>query len=54
VAGAEDFAAAQAQLRDLGIRWYIVAAEEGPSWDPLRRHSVFTAGRFAVYSSRQP
>jgi hypothetical protein len=52
VARAESMAAALGQLRDLGIRWYVVVGEQGPRWDPARQHPAFTAGRFAVYSSR--
>jgi hypothetical protein len=54
VAGAQDVAEALDQLRRLGIRWYVVIADEGPGWDPQRRHAAFVAGRVAVYSSRQP
>jgi hypothetical protein len=54
IAGAGSVAQALGQLRDLGIRWYVVVGDEGPRWDPERRHAAFVAGRFAVYSSRQP
>jgi hypothetical protein len=54
IAAAGDVAEALGQLRGLGIRWYVVVADQGPRWDPQRRHAVFIAGRVAVYSSRQP
>jgi hypothetical protein len=47
-------AAALRQLRDLGIRWYVVAEKDrrGPRWDPERRHAVFVDRMVAVYSTR--
>jgi len=54
VAQAPDRAAALAELRKLGISWYVVAGEHGPSWDSMRRHAAFTAGRIAVYGTREP
>lgn len=51
VADERDISAAMARLRDLGIRWYVVADGAGPRWDPERRRAAFAAGEVAVYSS---
>ena len=47
----ENIDAALALLRRLGIRWYVIAADQGPRWDPQRRHAAFLDGRIAVYST---
>lgn len=51
VADEQDMWIAMARLRELGIRWYVVADGAGPRWDPERRHAVFVEGEVAVYSS---
>jgi hypothetical protein len=51
VADEQDITAALARLRELGIRWYVVAEAAGPRWDPERRRAAFVAGKTAVYSS---
>jgi hypothetical protein len=51
VAEARDIAAAMARLRDMGVRWYVVAASAGPQWDPERRRAAFVQGEVAVYAS---
>ena len=43
--------AALARLAALGVRWYVVTGERGPSWDPQRDLAVFRDGRVAVYRS---
>ena len=43
--------AALARLAALGVRWYVVTGERGPSWDPRRDLAVFRDGRVAVYLS---
>jgi hypothetical protein len=42
---------ALARLRELGIQWYVVGGDQGPRWDPERRHAAFAEGRLAVYST---
>lgn len=54
IAAAEGLPQALEQLRRLRIQWYVVTGGEGPRWDQERRHAAFAAGRFAVYSSREP
>lgn len=54
VGAAEGQAQAMARLRDLGIQWYVVVGDEGPSWDRQRRRAAFASGRLAVYSGRAP
>jgi hypothetical protein len=52
VADEQSLAAALARLRELGIRWYVVADGSAPRWDPQQRQAAFARGDFAVYSSR--
>jgi hypothetical protein len=52
IAGERDAATALAALRAMGIRWYVVAGDAGPLWDPQRRQAAFVAGHMTVYSSR--
>lgn len=54
IAGAGSVADALGGLRDLGVQWYVVVADDGPRWDRERGHAAFVAGRVAVYASRQP
>jgi hypothetical protein len=42
-------ATALARLGRLGIRWYVVAGERGPAWDPERRLAAFRDRGVAVY-----
>jgi hypothetical protein len=51
VAAETTAAAALARLRRLGIQWYVIAADEGPGWDPERREATFSEGTVAVYST---
>jgi hypothetical protein len=50
VAREKTASAALAQLRRLGIQWYVVAGS--PQWDPERRRAAFVDGTVAVYSTR--
>jgi hypothetical protein len=49
VAAATTRADAASELRNLGIRWYVVPGSAGPRWDAGRRHAAFVAGQVAVY-----
>lgn len=51
VASESTAAAALARLRGLGVQWYVIAAPEGPGWDPERRDATFSEGTVAVYST---
>jgi len=51
VAAETTAAAALARLRRLGVQWYVIAAPEGPGWDPERRAATFSEGTVAVYST---
>jgi hypothetical protein len=54
VAAEESVPVALARLRELGIRWYVVAQADrrGPRWDPERRQAAFVEGMVAVYSTK--
>jgi hypothetical protein len=41
--------AALSRLSGLGVRWYVVAGDRGPIWDPQRHLAVFRDGTVAVY-----
>lgn len=46
-----DYAAAAAMLQHIGVRWYVVTGEQGPRWDPARRHAAFVARSVGVYAA---
>ena len=52
IAGERDAAAALAALQAMGIRWYVVAGNAGPRWDPERKRAALVAGHLTLYSSR--
>lgn len=42
--------AALAELRRLGIAWYVVPDGAGPPWDPARRRAAFVERNVAIYA----
>lgn len=53
IADQQDMSRAMGRLREIGVRWYVVAGEAGPRWDPKRRRAAFVEGQVAVYSSER-
>jgi hypothetical protein len=43
------YEAAMHALRELNVRWYVVAEAEGPRWDPARARAAFKSGTVALY-----
>jgi hypothetical protein len=44
-----DPAAAMQALRALKVRWYLIAGDQAPRWDPERARAAFRAGTVALY-----
>ncbi len=44
-----EYGSAVQSLRSLGVRWYVVAGERGPRWDPDRGRAAFRAGTVSLY-----
>ena len=44
-----DPAAAMQALRALKVRWYLIAGDQAPRWDPDRARAAFRAGTVALY-----
>ena len=42
---------ALAQLRKLGIAWYVVPGWEGPPWDRARKQAAFVERNMAIYAT---